>query len=122
MRIDVEADLRMGCVCSARSERERHAPKWRPDTGGRIRTTAMCSSCSVATASCCTFMHSHLRLERPIFGMNRGTVGSLLNQFRPDGLLERIAAATRIDVHPLAVRAVATGGNVVNALAFTRWQ
>ena len=33
-------------------------------------------------------IHEHLQLGRPIFGMNRGTVGFLLNQYRPEGLLD----------------------------------
>jgi NAD+ kinase len=63
-------------------------------------------------------MHEHLALGVPIFGMNRGTVGFLLNAFRPDGLPERLAAATRLAVRPLAVRAVATSGEQVDGLAF----
>jgi NAD+ kinase len=31
-------------------------------------------------------IHEHLQLARPIFGMNRGIVGFLMNQYRPDGL------------------------------------
>ena len=31
-------------------------------------------------------MHDRLALSVPIFGMNRGTVGFLLNAYRPDGL------------------------------------
>jgi NAD+ kinase len=50
--------------------------------------------------------------------MNRGTVGFLLNRFKAEGLVERIAAATRIDVHPLTMRAVTTAGQVVSVLAF----
>src|SRR4029453_8534431 len=38
-------------------------------------------------------IHDHLQLGRPIFGMNRGTVGFLMNQYRPDGLLEPIVSA-----------------------------
>jgi hypothetical protein len=50
-------------------------------------------------------IHEHLQLGRPIFGMNRGTVGFLTNQYRPDGLLERVAAATPITIHPLRMAA-----------------
>jgi NAD+ kinase len=63
-------------------------------------------------------MHEHLALGVPIFGMNRGSVGFLLNAFRSDGLPERLAAATRLAVRPLAVRAVATSGEQVDGLAF----
>src|SRR5918992_416023 len=63
-------------------------------------------------------IHDHLQLGRPIFGMNRGTVGFLMNQYRPDGLLERVAAATPITVHPLRMAATHTDGRGSHALAF----
>jgi NAD+ kinase len=63
-------------------------------------------------------IHEHLPLGRPIFGMNRGTVGFLMNQYRPDGLVERIVAATPITVHPLRMEAAYTDGHRTHALAF----
>jgi NAD+ kinase len=63
-------------------------------------------------------IHEHLQLGRPIFGMNRGTVGFLMNQYRPDGLVERIAAATPITVHPLGMEATYPDGHKAHALAF----
>src|SRR3546814_20866568 len=33
------------------------------------------------------------RRSLPVFGMNRGTIGFLMNEFRVEGLLDRIAAA-----------------------------
>src|SRR4029453_3799977 len=63
-------------------------------------------------------IHEHLKLGRPIFGMNRGTVGFLMNQYRPDGLIERILAATPITVHPLRMEATFTDGHKAHALAF----
>src|SRR6058998_3864640 len=63
-------------------------------------------------------IHQHLQLGRPIFGMNRGTVGFLMNQYRPDGLVERVAAATPISVHPLRMAATHSDGRRAHALAF----
>jgi NAD+ kinase len=63
-------------------------------------------------------IHELLQLGRPIFGMNRGTVGFLMNQYRPGGLVERIAAATAITVHPLRMEATHTDGHRDHALAF----
>jgi NAD+ kinase len=63
-------------------------------------------------------IHDHLQLGRPIFGMNRGTVGFLTNQYRPDGLVERVAAATPITIHPLRMAASLTDGRRAYALAF----
>lgn len=50
--------------------------------------------------------------QRPLFGMNRGTVGFLMNEWRPSGLAERLAAAKAIKVRPLAMRAVRCDGSV----------
>src|SRR5512132_2006702 len=63
-------------------------------------------------------IHEHLQLGRPIFGMNRGTVGFLMNQYRPDGLVERVAAASPITLHPQAMPARYADGSVSHALAF----
>ena len=41
----------------------------------------------------------------PIYGMNLGTVGFLLNEYRPEGLLKRIARAVPAPLHPLRMRA-----------------
>ena len=34
----------------------------------------------------------------PVYGMNRGTVGFLMNNFDPDNLLERLGAARKVKV------------------------
>ena len=46
----------------------------------------------------------------PVFGMNRGTVGFLMNDWRLDDLAERIAAAKAIRVAPLEMRATTVAG------------
>lgn len=46
----------------------------------------------------------------PVFGMNRGTVGFLMNEWRIDRLPDRIAAAKPIRVAPLEMRATTVGG------------
>jgi NAD+ kinase len=63
-------------------------------------------------------IHEHLQLGRPIFGMNRGTVGFLMNQYRPDGLLDRVDAATPNTIHPLRLAATYPDGRQAHALAF----
>jgi NAD+ kinase len=63
-------------------------------------------------------IHDQLELGRPIFGMNRGTVGFLMNEYRLDDLPERVARATAITVHPLAMTATGADGEVLRAHAF----
>ena len=46
----------------------------------------------------------------PVFGMNRGTVGFLMNEWRLDLLAERIAGAKAVRVAPLEMRATTVSG------------
>lgn len=55
--------------------------------------------------------------ERPVFGMNRGSVGFLMNNYDADDLPDRLARAETVDLHPLLMRAEAADGNVQEALA-----
>lgn len=57
------------------------------------------------------------RDPRPVFGMNRGTVGFLMNEWRLDQLAERIAGAKAIRVDPLEMRATTLTGVVFNHAA-----
>ncbi len=61
----------------------------------------------------------HRRLGRavPIYGMNRGTVGFLMNEYREDDLMERLNAARRTDLHPLQMQAETMDGKKHEALA-----
>ena len=50
-------------------------------------------------------MRDSIQQNLPLFGMNCGRVGFLMNEFSADELLERIAAADRAEVHPLRMSA-----------------
>lgn len=63
-------------------------------------------------------LHRHLARRVPIFGMHRGSVGFLMNVYRPEGLLARIAAAQPVILHPLEMTAVDEHGERRSALAF----
>ncbi len=62
-------------------------------------------------------LHAALQVRKPIFGMNMGSVGFLMNDFEEDGLVERIAQASPTVVHPLAMRAVTVTGEERAGLA-----
>ncbi len=46
-------------------------------------------------------LHSFMGTGKPIYGMNKGTVGFLMNEYREDALLDRLESAQRSIVHPL---------------------
>ncbi len=62
-------------------------------------------------------LHRFMKRQVPIYGMNRGTVGFLMNQYKEDDLLERIAAAHATTLHPLQMRATSADGRTVDGLA-----
>jgi len=62
-------------------------------------------------------LHQYMGQNKSIYGMNRGTVGFLLNKYDEANLLERIKAAESITLHPLRMRAKKTDGTIVEAVA-----
>jgi NAD+ kinase len=61
--------------------------------------------------------HRFLGRNRPVYGMNRGSVGFLMNAYREEGLPERIARAQAAVLHPLRMRAEDSSGGTHAALA-----
>ena len=62
-------------------------------------------------------MHRYLNRKTPIFGMNRGTVGFLMNTFDTGRLIERIANADCFEYRPLRMIAKTVDGKRRQALA-----
>ena len=54
---------------------------------------------------------------RPVFGMNRGTIGFLMNEWRLDRLAERIEGAKAIRVSPLVMRTTTVSGETFSHAA-----
>jgi len=63
-------------------------------------------------------LHQHLNLGRPIFGMNCGTLGFLLNTYDADDLARRIETAQEFGLCPLKMKAVTRKGETSEFLAF----
>jgi NAD+ kinase len=57
-------------------------------------------------------LHQHMRSGTPIYGMHRGTVGFLMNEFSTLDLQDRLAAAKESVIHPLLMRATDARGVV----------
>ncbi len=62
-------------------------------------------------------IHANLMRKIPVYGMNRGSVGFLMNDYEEEGLLERIAAAGRALIHPLQMDAWTASGEAHTGLA-----
>ena len=55
-------------------------------------------------------LHQHMRTGKPIYGMHRGTIGFLMNEFSTLDLHARLAAARESLIHPLLMRATDVHG------------
>jgi NAD+ kinase len=63
-------------------------------------------------------LHKSWRRHVPIFGMNCGSVGFLMNDYTPEGLMERLNAAKAQSIHPLRMKVKTAAGKSQTALAF----
>jgi len=63
-------------------------------------------------------LHSFADYQAPLFGLNLGTLGFLLNKHSKDGLIERIEAAKRFTIHPLKMTATDRHGEKHKEIAF----
>jgi NAD+ kinase len=61
--------------------------------------------------------HRFLGKGLPVYGMNRGSVGFLMNPYREDGLPERLKSAQAASLQPLRMRTTNAAGEVEEALA-----
>ncbi|WP_182084807.1 NAD kinase [Aureimonas sp. ME7] len=62
-------------------------------------------------------LHRFMDTGKPIYGMNKGTVGFLMNEFRDGGLSDRLDRAVETVIHPLEMTAVDEDGLTHSALA-----
>ena len=63
-------------------------------------------------------LHRFMTTGKPIYGMHRGTVGFLMNEFSADELPERLGKARVTVIHPLLMRAHDEEGETVEFHAF----
>lgn len=62
-------------------------------------------------------LHGTMDLETPVYGMNCGTIGFLMNEFREGGLIERLNSAETAEINPLRMKATCTDGKQHRGLA-----
>lgn len=101
----------------------------------RIRLSERYGNCSTGDADVIValggdgFMLSTLDkfkdMKTPIYGMNRGSVGFLMNEFSEDNLIDRLAQAEMAVIHPLDMKATDRDGKVhhlvaINEVSFLR--
>jgi NAD+ kinase len=62
-------------------------------------------------------LHRTQTLDAPVYGMNRGTVGFLMNEYSETDLIDRLRAAEEEVINPLSMKAQSRDGTLHEALA-----
>ncbi|PLW78703.1 NAD kinase [Cohaesibacter celericrescens] len=62
-------------------------------------------------------LHRHMNSTIPIYGMNCGSIGFLMNEYGEDGLIERLENAELSEIRPLHMSATTSDGKIHEALA-----
>lgn len=61
--------------------------------------------------------HRFMNSDIPIYGMNKGTIGFLMNEFAVEDLPDRLKGAIQSQIHPLKMQVVDDNGAIHHALA-----
>jgi len=62
-------------------------------------------------------LHNFMDSGKAIYGMNKGTVGFLMNEYKSDNLKQRVAKAKSSNIHPLSMTTVDMEGKTQTFLA-----
>ena len=62
-------------------------------------------------------LHQHMHQNTPVFGLRRGTVGFLMNDYSDNDLLQRISDAQETVLRPLMMQTTGVNGQVAESLA-----
>ncbi|MEK9886193.1 MAG: NAD kinase, partial [Pelagibacteraceae bacterium] len=62
-------------------------------------------------------LHDFLKIKKPIFGMNFGSVGFLMNNYKLEGLEERLINAQLTNLKPLVMKTLTPTGKEIKAIA-----
>jgi NAD+ kinase len=62
-------------------------------------------------------LHATQDIAAPVYGMNRGTVGFMMNAFDVENLPERLSSSELAVINPLVMRATDIHGEIHNAIA-----
>ena len=62
-------------------------------------------------------LEKYMDIDTPIYGLNRGSVGFLMNEFKEDDLIERLNQAEMAQIHPLDMTAIDHEGKTRHSIA-----
>lgn len=63
-------------------------------------------------------LHEYGNSDKPVYGMNFGSVGFLMNPYEVGDLTDKLKKASAVEIYPLSMKATDLHGNIHEALAF----
>ena len=63
-------------------------------------------------------IHDFRKYNKPIYGMNFGSIGFLMNQYEEKNLINKIKTSQKVEIKPLNMEAKTISGKIVKSLAF----
>ena len=64
-----------------------------------------------------SLINDEVYLKKKIFGMNRGTIGFLMNNYQPDNLIHRISISKETRLNPVQMKVIDINNKTYNALS-----
>ena len=64
-----------------------------------------------------SLINDEVYLKKKIFGMNRGTIGFLMNNYQPENLIKRIIASKETRLNPVQMKVTDINNKIQNAFS-----
>jgi NAD+ kinase len=110
--------MKLAFTASARPEAQEALSRLRQTYGEAGETAADAIVALGGDGHMLDTLRRRLKDQKPVYGMNRGTVGFLMNDYSENDLPARLEKATPIKISPLAARCETLDGAVVTERAF----
>ena len=117
MNTDSDDSPRICIVTNGTAEADAAAARLRARYGDYSIETASVAVALGGDGLMLQTLHRVMGLDVPVYGMNFGSVGFMMNTFSEDGLIERLQAVQRTRIYPLSMQVRDGTGQTRNALA-----
>ena len=112
-------DIKKLCFLAAETDKARDAKKTLQDRYGDYAPEDADALIALGgDGTMLEVLHQYYSFEKPVYGMNLGSVGFLLNPYCENDLLDLINKSQKVELHPLKMTAKTCEGKDVNAIAF----
>ncbi|MDC0074815.1 NAD kinase [Alphaproteobacteria bacterium] len=109
MKVSIKNNLKVAFVASSSTEAKKAAKKLKEKYVHVLPTKADIIVALGGDGFALATLHKYIKTGTPIFGMNRGTIGFLMNKYSESKLIERLQKAKEVSLKPLKMTAIKNG-------------